>query len=424
MGVVVLSQLPFAYRRYRLGRLQKAIRQLESPRAAPPGESDFVDYQGVIHVHSSLGGHSTGNFAELIAAAKANQLDFVIMTEHPQAEFDTSAMTLSGVHAGILFLSGNEVATASGDRLLLIPGSADAASMSTQTTQEVIAKQKSAGGLALAAYPAESQNWQSSSVDGVEVYNLFTNARQYNAFVAVFDSLWSYHGAADLMFANFFIRPAENLKRWDETMSGGGRKLVAIAGNDAHSNVGVSVNDASGKQWLGIKLDPYERSFRAVRTHVLIKKEKGLTRGSLLEAISQGHCYISFDLFGDAKGFTFATVGAQANIVGDETPLLDGLRLRAAAPYACRFVLFKNGVVAGEQSGTAVEFAVDATGTYRVEVYLDSLPPPVNGQPWIISNPIYVAPLQVTTSARQSAKRPRKIGSCTRPRPCVNLCLA
>src|SRR5258708_4195687 len=108
LGLVVLSQIPFAYRRYRLARLQKAIQQLESQRVAPP-ESDFVDYQGVIHVHSSLGGHSTGAFAELIAAAKANQLDFVIMIEHPQPEFDTSAMTLSGVHAGVLFVSGNAV---------------------------------------------------------------------------------------------------------------------------------------------------------------------------------------------------------------------------------------------------------------------------------------------------------------------------
>src|SRR6202165_5118681 len=110
LGLVVVSQLPFAYRRYRLARLQKAIQQLESQRVAPT-ESEYVDYQGVIHVHSSLGGHSTGNFAELISAAKANQLDFVIMTEHPQQDFATAAMTLSGVHAGVLFINGNEVPT-------------------------------------------------------------------------------------------------------------------------------------------------------------------------------------------------------------------------------------------------------------------------------------------------------------------------
>src|SRR5260370_25686623 len=220
LGLVVLSQLPFAYCRYRLARLQKAIQQLETQRAAPRGESEYLDYQGVIHVQSALGGYSTGNFAELIAAAKANQLDFVIMTEHPQAEFDTSAMTLSGVHAGVLFINGNEVATASGDRLLLIPGSANAASMSTQTTPDVISKQKSAGGLAFATYPSESQNWQSSSVDGVEVYNLFTNARQYNAFVAVFDSGWSYRGVADLIVANLFAPPAATLNRCGRAMPG------------------------------------------------------------------------------------------------------------------------------------------------------------------------------------------------------------
>jgi len=384
LGLVVLSQLPFAYRRYRLARLQKAIQQLESQRVAPT-ESDFVDYQGVIHVHSALGGHSTGTFAELIAAAKANQLDFVIMTEHPQPEFDTSAMTLSGVHAGILFINGNEVATRDGDRLLLIPGNANMAAASALSTKEVVDQQKSSGGLAFAAYPEESDGWRLSGIDGVEVYNLFTNARRYNAFVGVFDSLWSYRSYPDLMFANFFVRPTENLKRWDQT----GR--VAIAGNDAHSNVGLSVNDASGKQWLGVKLDPYERSFRVVRTHVLIKKEKGFSRESVLEAISKGHCYVSFDLFGDAKGFSFSTEGP-STIMGDEVPSLGKTRFVVKAPLASRFILLRDGIAIDQKSGTAVDFVVDTPGRYRVEVYLDSLPTPADGQLWIISNPISITP--------------------------------
>src|SRR2546426_6180839 len=126
LGILLLSQIPFAYRRYRLSRLQYSIQQLAAQRVSQPIESDYVDYQGVIHVHSFLGGHSTGTFAELIAAAKANSLDFIIMTEHPQSDFDTSAMTLTGVHAGVLFINGNEVTTSNGDRLLLIPGSENA----------------------------------------------------------------------------------------------------------------------------------------------------------------------------------------------------------------------------------------------------------------------------------------------------------
>ena len=396
LGLVIVSQLPFAYRRYRLSRLQTAIQQLASQRVPPAAESEYVDYTGVIHVHSSLVGHSTGNFSELIAAAKANQLDFVIMTEHPQQEFDTSAMTLNGVRSGILFVNGNEVVTANGDRLLLFPGSANAALMGSQSTQEVVDRQKASGGVAIVAYPTESRNWQSTAVDGVEVYNLFTNARRINPVVMFFDGLWSYGSYPELMFANFFDRPAEDLKRWDEAISTSNRKLVATAGNDAHSNIGLSLNDASGKQWLGIKLDPYERSFRTVRTHVLIKKDQGLTSESLFEAISQGHCYLSFDIFGNPKGFSFAASGLENTIMGDQIELLPGgLHLTTVAPVTSRFVLLKAGVVVDQKIGTTADFLVDATGSYRVEAYLDSLPAPVRGQPWIISNPIYVIPLRL-----------------------------
>jgi hypothetical protein len=390
LGIVLVSQLPFAYRRYRLRRLHNTIRQLASERVPPSGENEFVDYQGVIHVHSSLGGHSTGNFAELIAAAKANQLDFVIMTEHPQRDFDTAAMTLNGMHAGVLFMNGSEVETSSGDRLLLIPGPPDAASAGTRTTQAIIDKQKLDGGFALVAYPADSPNWQTSSVDGVEVYNLFTNAREINPAVMFFDGLWSYGSYPELMFANFFARPTENLKRWDGAIAASHRKLVATSGNDAHSNVGLSVNDATGKQWLGIKLDPYERSFRIVRTHVLIKKDKAFSSGSLLEAIALGHCYLSFDIFGDAKGFSFTANGASQKILGDEIDLANGLSLKAGAPLNSRFMLLKDGSVSDQKSGMSADFPISAPGVYRVEVYLDSLPAPAKGQPWIISNPIYV----------------------------------
>jgi len=391
LGLIIITQLPFAYRRYRLRGLRNTIQQLDAQRVGPPGESEFVDYQGVIHVHSSLGGHSTGNFAELIAAAKANQLDFVIMTEHPQQNFDTAAMTLNGTHADVLFINGNEVATSNGDRLLLIPGSSEAASAGTKTTQEIIDKQRSSGGLSLAAYPAESQSWQTASVDGVEVYNLFTNTRGINPAVMFFDGRWSYGRYPELMFANFFARPTENLKRWDDAMARSNRKLVATSGNDAHSNVGLSLNDASGKQWLGVKLDPYERSFRTVRTHVLIKKDKALSRESLLEAIALGHCYVSFDIFGNAKGFSFTLNGAgPQKILGDEIELTQGLSLKADAPLNARFMLLKDGRLLDQRAGITAEFPVSDAGAYRVEAYLDSLPAPVKGQPWIISNPIYV----------------------------------
>jgi hypothetical protein len=388
--LVILSQLPFAYRRYRLARLRTAIANLTTQRVKVETPADgYVDYKGVIHVHTSLGGHSNGTFAELISGAKANQLDFVIMTEHPQAGFDTAAMTLSGSHDGVLFVNGNEVSTANGDRLLLVPGAANASLMNSQSTQQIIDQQNASGGLAFVAYPSESQNWQSTTPNGVEVYNLFTNTKEASRLGLFLDGLWSYRSYADLMFANFFSRPDENLKRWDQMANSSKRKLVAIAGNDAHSNIGVSLNDESGNQLIGIKLDPYQRSFRAVRTHVLIRKDKGLSRESLLEALSQGHCYISFDLFSDAGGFNFF-VWHSDKTMGDEVALNTQPRFVVQSPLPARLVLFKNGNAVDQKLGTQAEFSPDGAGVYRVEAYLDSLPAPASGKPWVVSNPIYL----------------------------------
>jgi hypothetical protein len=324
----------------------------------------------------------------LIAAAKANQLDFVIMTEHPQASFDTSAMTLNGMHDGVLFVNGNEVATANRDRLLLVPGTANAAREGSRVTQEIVDEQKT-GGLSFVAYPAESLQWQSTTPNGIEVYNLFSNAREIRPVIVFFDGLWSYRGYPDLMFANFFSRPDRNLQLWDNAMRDSKRRLVAIAGNDAHSNVGVSLSDSSGNELIGVKLDPYERSFRVVRTHVLIKQGIELTRESLLQALAEGRCYISFDIFADATGFDFSISNSDLRM-GDEVPPNPQLRFTVSTPVPARIALIKDGNIVEQRSGKTLEFTPDGPGIYRVEAYLDSLPSPVTGHPWVISNPIYV----------------------------------
>jgi hypothetical protein len=389
LSIVVVSQVPFAYRRYRLQRLQTAIQNIAEQRA-PDNENAYRDYSGVIHVHTFLGGHSEGTFSELIAAAKANRLDFVIMTEHPDSEFSTAAMTLNGTVSGVLFINGNEVVTANGDRLLLIPGSENANSANSENTEQVVAKQKSSGGLSIAAYPTDSNGWQTSAVDGVEIYNLFTNARAANKLTLFFDGLWSYRSYADLMFANFLARPSDNLKLWDQQNSSANRKLFALAGNDAHSNIGFRLTDAAGRPLLGMKLDPYQRSFRVVRTHVFIPKDEPLSRASLLGALAHGHCYISFDVFADPKGFAF-TAARTDKIGGDEVTFQNGLELSVNVPFPGRIVLIKNGDAIEQQNGPHARFSVPAgAAVYRVECYLDSLPTPAKGKPWIISNPIFV----------------------------------
>lgn len=383
--LILLSQIPFAYRRYKLGQLHAAIQQVNSQRL-PKQESKFTEYTGVMHVHSYLGGHSPGNFEEIIAAAQSNQLDFVVMTEHASDKFNTAAMTLKGRHGGILFLNGNEVLAGNADRLLMLPGDERAATGGgPYTVEDVIGGAKATGRLALVAYPQEFKSWAAKGYDGVEVYNVYTNALQINPVVMFFDGVWSYRSYPELLFANFYHRPDENLNKWDEAQRLNGTKLVATAGNDAHANVGFSFSS------FQLKLDPYERSFRLVRLHVLVPANQGLTYESLLAAIAAGHCYVGFDLFGYTSGFSFtASSGAEQKIQGDEILLDREVKLLVSVPAVGRIVIFKDGKVVNDQVAASKELLVTEKGNYRVEVYLPQLGKPVGEQPWIISNPIYV----------------------------------
>ena len=402
LALAFLSQVPFAYRRYKLGRLHAAIQQLNSQRTGVASDTNFLEFKGVAHVHSFLGGHSAGNFAEIIAAAQSNQLNFVVMTEHPARNFNTAAMTLKGEHGGVLFINGNEVRTSTGDRLLLIPGDEQASSDGQRTTGEVLSRRaQSTASLELVAYPREFKGWETSGYDGIEVYNVYTNSRRINPLVMFFDALWSYRSYPDLLFANFYRRPTDDLNKWDELIRLKETRLVGTAGNDAHANVGMNVNDSSGKTVVGFKLDPYERSFRLVRLHLLAEAfgQPGALMGTdsfheqtLLHAISEGHCFIGFDLFGDTTGFRFAAHDGDENkIMGDEIRLVDQVSLTVSVPVAARVVLLRDGVQIQDVSGTNhLEFVTREKGSYRVEVYLPQLPKPAGDQPWIISNPIYV----------------------------------
>jgi hypothetical protein len=364
--VLLLSQIPFAYRRFKLRRLNAAIQQLNTQRTTG-AQSGFVDYRGVVHVHSSLGGHSAGTFSEIISAAQANGLQFVIMTEHTEKDFDTANLTLKGMHGGVLFINGNEVSAENGDRLLVLP-------------EEI----------SIVAYPEEFKNWETAGLDGVEIYNVFTNARRVNPVAAFFDVLWSQRAYPELIFALYLQRPDESLRKWDQGLTR--TRLTAVGGNDAHSNIGVSLKDSSGKTLLGIQLDPYETSFRLVRLHVLVEQNRSLDAASVLDAVRAGHCFVGFDFLGDPAGFVFeAQNQAEDKIQGDEISLKSETRLRVRTPVPSRIVVFKDGAVFLDESGIDNrEINVTERGIYRVEVYLPQLGPLVAQKPWIISNPIYV----------------------------------
>lgn len=397
LALVVVSQLPFAWRRYRLGQLADAVAAVNSSRVPSSAGDAFDEYAGVFHVHSSLGGHSTGRLEDVVRAAKSERLAFVLMTEHPSPVVDTAQATLRGTHEGVLFVGGSELAASNGGRLFAAPGLTRPAD--NATLQELVARAKAEGRLAVVGYPGEVTDWSITGYDAVEVYNLYTNSKSINYATLLFDGLWSYRSHAALLFARFYERPSDALKKWDELNAAGARRAYAVAGNDAHANVGFSFGGQTGGPLLDFKLDPYERSFSVVRNHVLIEKGSALDEKSLLDALRAGHSFFAFDLFGDSEGFRFNVENGDGldmpplAIMGDEIGLPQGgaLTLTVRSPVSCRTIFFRDGRPVQEvKDSTRARLQAVEKGVYRVELYLDQLGPLLEGKPWIVSNPIFV----------------------------------
>lgn len=386
--IIVLVQLPFIYRRYKIGKLSEKINELQAART-PREDPVYRDYKGVIHVHTSLGGHSTGGFDELIKGANDNGLDFVVMTEHSSDLYDTAALTLNGKYGDkTLFIGGNEMDTAT-DRYLLVPGGAEAGFFNKTDTRTFLDKVHSEDRLAFITYPEKNRTWD-VPFDGIEVFSLNTAAKHINPLPVIFDTIWSYPSYPDLTFAQYLTRPDANLAKFDEISAT--RRISLFAGLDAHSNLGFHfMGDDAGGRLLNLKFDRYGTIFRLFRIHLLLEKDKPLTRENVVEAMKQGRYFTGFDTIGDTSGFMFSAESGDAKAVtGGEIVLAPGAKLKLAAPEAARFVVFKNGEKFSDTSGTESVIDISEKGTYRAEVYLDALGSPFDKMPWIMSNPIYV----------------------------------
>ncbi len=394
--LLLLLQIPFAYRRWQLSAAAEKIAAQNAAAVMPPADN-LKEYKGIIHAHTSLGGHSTGHFDELISAAGTNALDFVVMTEHYSDRFDTAALTLNGVYENTLFIGGNEIDTADGDRFLMIPGGAQAAGFRKNSTQYFLETVHSQNGLAMVTYPEKFKSWD-ADLDGIEVFSIHTAAKKANPFTAFFDLFWSYGSYPGLTLMRHFSRPAAELQRYDETAQR--RPNTLFAGTDAHSNIGFHIfGDDAGNKPLGVKIDDYASIFQVVRVHVLQETDTPLTRETLIETLRRGRAFVGFDAMGDTTGFRF--FGRSGNglfQMGDRVSLSSGpVSLTASASRSARFVVYRNGVVvsvsseSGELSASHTMQAAEP-GVYRVEVYLESLGSPFNEMPWILSNPIYVTP--------------------------------
>jgi hypothetical protein len=331
----------------------------------------FLDLKGVIHVHSRLSHDSHGDPDEILQAAQRAGLQFLMTTDHNTHKIFTEG--LQGRLDDLRVIRGAEMIK-DGQTILAV-NLREFIDGHRMSIQEAVRAIKSQGGLAFVAHPWRFREWDVEGIDGIEIYDIAdaAYAQAWKAPWMGLEMLSSWKESPEEVLLTLLSRPGHHLSTWDGLLKT--RKLVGIAGNDAHQNV----------KFLGMQLDPYALDFRYVQTHLLA----GATEEpAILEALQAGHAYVSFGLLADATGFRFfAERDGVVRIMGDSVSYAPGLNLVLQTPLPGSIRLYRNGAVAGEVDASRLDHPVAGPGVYRGEVSLE-----IEGTeyPWILSNPIYV----------------------------------
>ncbi|HEU5111324.1 MAG TPA: CehA/McbA family metallohydrolase [Micromonosporaceae bacterium] len=342
---------------------------------------------GVIHCHSTYS-DGTGTVPEIAAAARANDLDYVLLTDH-----DTLAAADNGEegwHGSVLVLVGEEVSPYRRNHYLAF-GLREPIDHRGLSPAQIVARVNEAGGFGFPAHPlsrgsqrftrgAQGMPWDDLDADGIagiELWSFVTDtAERLNSIPDVLRFILAPGRFVD-------HPPPRNLAEWDRL--GRRRRCVGLGGVDAHQ-VGIRV---AGR--VPLRLMAYRRSFRHLRTHLLVaeplRHELEDDRAAVLGALRAGHAFLAMDSVGRAQGFRFWGEDSERVLwMGDEAPAGEWT-LRASLPAPARWRLVRDGAEVAAGAGTALEHRAEGPGVYRVEAYRHARG---RERTWVLSNPVYL----------------------------------
>jgi len=351
--------------------------------------------RGVFHVHSieSDGG---GTVEEIANAARAANLDFVILTDHGDGTKSNSPRYIHDV----LIINGIEISTDSGHYISV--GMRQSPYPLGGDAKGVVEDVRRLGGLGVVAHPyspREELSWQDFTlpVDAIEWING--------------DSQWRSTGVLSLLAAglHYFSRPVGSLTRvlhrptdamnmWDAMASNA--SVVGLAGLDAHARLATGSGDEGYTGGFVFRFPWYEELFRVFSIRVDLDRTQTGNAGAdalnLLTSIQSGHVYTGLEGRATPAELTFFARLSNGDVVemGDRTPSNQELQLVAKVngPRGAAIRLLRNGTIVSESTNLELTYSVnssDASAVYRTEVYLSEFTEE-DDLPWIVSNPIFI----------------------------------
>jgi hypothetical protein len=364
----------------------------------------------VLHVHT-VTSDGSGTPEEVAAAAARAGLNFVIFTDHGDG---TRAPDPPAYRSGVLCLDAVEISTAEGHYVAL--GLPRTPYPLGGEPRDVIQDVTRLGGFGVAAHPDSRKpalQWHEwdAPIGGVEWLNADSEWRDVSRRRKA-RALATYLFRPVETLGSLLDRPDVTLRRWDALTQR--RRVVGVAGTDAHARVGWQENDAQEYRspWF-LRIPSYEVSFRAFALRVnlagRLSGDAAADASALLQALRAGHVYTAIDAVASPAFLEFwAGSAAGSAEQGDRLepggPVTFHARVNASAGGT--IALRKDGVLLTQHPVPELNVETQAgPGVYRVEVLLAASPgqPPI---PWIVSNPIYVEPAGWDLPLREPAPLP------------------
>jgi len=330
------------------------------------------EVKGAVHVHSRYSDGS-GTVGEILDAAAAAHLDFVVITDHDSMEAAADRDFVR--RGGVLPVAGAEISPGGRGHCLAL-GADDVTGYRWMPERFFLHKLHRDGADTYIAHP-----------EGRVKRKFGINLRQWHAWDAEkFTGLeiWSYmHDWIDKV--GYFNLPAL-YRAPDDAIDGPDERVLGLWDRlNVHRRVvGIGALDAHAVKMLGglVVAFPYEFLFRTVLTHVLVEDWDGRPAEDerrLREGLRQGRAFVAYHTVAAADGFRFHESGGLQ--MGARAPLDGGRTLLVRAPKRADFTLVHNARRTARKSGEAAEFHAGEAGVYRVEAR-------IGGRPWIFSNPI------------------------------------
>ena len=344
--------------------------------------------KGVFHLHSTFS-DGLGTAAEICRTAAAQNLDFVILTDHGRPNRAASAAT--SWREGTLLIGASEFSLHAGH--MAAAGYHVPDYEFPPEAQEAIDEVARDKGVTFISHPLDNRipwtDWDVRGFTGIEIISLYQMAKKNLLYGLTLFPL-QYLLSPDYALTAFISYPKRELEIWDRFNRQG--KYFAIYALDSHAKL------ALGKK-VRFRFPSYAATFKIMRVYVKVDREldrdAATAAATVIASLRRGNFFSVIESLAAANGFDFHYLEADGRAVemgGSAAQAGGSLLLRLPFPFTTDVRIMKDGNLfrlIKDNRRQEIRVDVNESGVYRCEIFLHS--GRLSRLPWILANPIFVA---------------------------------